>query len=148
MEARGDNLTRHILFCPHPTSITVCGCFSAQKEKQLSKVGASGGRKEGGESHPGSVAALRWHQHDRKLKPKRDTREQHSSNHPALLAPTDIDGAVAPGSRHHLRLHFLINALPNFPWLPALPLSVTLLIMNVSLHRGKQEEKLFFQGDS
>lgn len=57
-------------------------------------------------------------------------------------------GTGTSSSRHHLQLHFLINVLPNFPWLPALPLSVTLLITDVSLHRGKREEKLFFQGDS
>lgn len=57
-------------------------------------------------------------------------------------------GTGTSSSQHHLQLHFLINVLPNFPWLPALPLSVTLLITDVSLHRGKREEKLFFQGDS
>lgn len=63
-----------------------------------------------------------------------------------MLAPCGGMGTLS--SQHHLQLHFLINVLPNFPWLPTLPLSVTLLITDVSLHRGKQEEKLFFQGDS
>lgn len=57
-------------------------------------------------------------------------------------------GTGVSSCQHHLQLHFLINVLPNFPWLPTLPLSVTLLITDVSLHQGKQEEKLFFQGDS
>lgn len=81
----------------------------------------------------GHPEALRAGEHGRSFKP--DAR-----------LPAGDAGALS--RRHHLQLHFLINVLPNFPWLPALPLSVTLLITDVSLHRGKREEKLFFQGDS
>lgn len=45
-------------------------------------------------------------------------------------------------SQHHLQLHFVINVPPNFPRLPTLPLSVTLLITDVSLHQGKAGGKI------
>lgn len=108
-----------------------------QKEEGFKSGSSLGVGGRAGCPHRGCMEMLKSQEHDRIFKPKAP---------PASCLC--IDGTVAPSSRHHLQLHFLINVLPNFPWLPVLPLSVTLLITDVSLHQGKREEKLFFQGDS
>lgn len=89
----------------------------------------TGGEGSQGCSSPG------WEEAPHPLRPSGEGGEHEGAPDPQH-APLSCQHG-----RHHLQLHFVINVLPNFPQLPALPLSVTLLITDVSLHRGEREGK-------